>query len=587
MTETQPIYTVVAKGTDTFIVNYKFADEQGMVTGDALPDHIQDQLDVWQKVARKEQQPVPTGLTFSYEVKPGETVNQSLYMRSHGSSVWPWLLYSDDIKVRLAPGTLNRGLFCQVTFSSHLLWMIGPESAIVQAEQMLTDYLGTFFYKQASEIHLCADVVGFDFSRLSLAGEQLPFVSRVTRVSDRPVPPTEQEQEGGLTSKEIEALQEKIDEEIEQECFHLARLITTHRRISTIDFASHASPISAQIYNKSLEIKRHKKEWFEPIWCAHGWDGKAVVWRIEFRLKRSWLRNFQLDDAGTTLSSLAMLWRYLTQEWLRFVDLDQEVGVNISRRPTHLVWEVIGCAYDDLDMLYPIDPVVEEEYRLQLLLEEKPLQVLEHAVMQETLATYNAAHGNDLSEEEQKDRQTQMMTAYQSTTKAWTDKPREEVQASAQERFDSLTKGQQVQILEHLSLLAPFDQVQASLIRRERRMARLERCIAGGIGYMRSAMALMPLDELPGYLGEGVRAGRRMPDRLSSFLWFAQRAYDYDQSKGRVHVEEILKKQMAYGFVTAQQFEEERRLYGVELEPEDRAAIDHLLADMQNGRKEQ
>ena len=100
-------------------------------------------------------------------------------------------------------------------------------------------------------------------------------------------------------------------------------------------------------------------------------------------------------------------------------------------------------------------------------------------------------------------------------------------------------------------------------------------------------VVLMPLDELPGYLGEGVRAGRRMPDRLSSFLWFAQRAYDYDQSKGRVHVEEILKKQMAYGFVTAQQFEEERRLYGVELEPEDRAAIDHLLADMQNGRKEQ
>jgi hypothetical protein len=109
-------------------------------------------------------------------------------------------------------------------------------------------------------------------------------------------------------------------------------------------------------------------------------------------------------------------------------------------------------------------------------------------------------------------------------------------------------------------------------------MTRLKNCIAGGIGYIRAAVALMPLDELPGYLGPDVRAGRRFPDLLSSFLWFAQQARDYDHTKGRSHVEEVLKKRLAYGLLTAEVLEEERRLYGVELEPEDVGAIDQALS---------
>src|SRR5215475_862361 len=92
-------YHITLAGVDTFIVNYKYANEQGILTGDSLPDHIQDELDAWQKTARKEQTPIPTSLTFSYDIRPEETVNQTLFIRSHGSSVWSWMLYSDDVLV--------------------------------------------------------------------------------------------------------------------------------------------------------------------------------------------------------------------------------------------------------------------------------------------------------------------------------------------------------------------------------------------------------------------------------------------------------------------------------------------------------
>ena len=54
----------VAVGPDTFMVNYKFVDEEGKLTGESLPDPIVDQLDSWQKGARKEHVSIPTSLIF-------------------------------------------------------------------------------------------------------------------------------------------------------------------------------------------------------------------------------------------------------------------------------------------------------------------------------------------------------------------------------------------------------------------------------------------------------------------------------------------------------------------------------------------
>jgi hypothetical protein len=129
-----------------------------------------------------------------------------------------------------------------------------------------------------------------------------------------------------------------------------------------------------------------------------------------------------------------------------------------------------------------------------------------------------------------------------------------------------------------------FAQVRISLVKRTRRMAQLKSCIASGLGYLRSAAALMPLDELPGYLGPDIPASRILPDLLSTAIWFVDKAQDYDHKKGRVHAEEVLKKRLGYGYITAQQVEEERRLHGVELAKEDWVGIDRMRKALRHSR---
>ena len=126
MSETKP--TIINAGIDTLLVNYKFVGENDKPNGESLPEPIIDQLNEWQALARRERDVVATDLLFKY-TESGEPCEQSLLMRPHGSGVWSWLVYSDDLKLSLSYGNMNGGVFCQARFSAHLLWAIGPESA--------------------------------------------------------------------------------------------------------------------------------------------------------------------------------------------------------------------------------------------------------------------------------------------------------------------------------------------------------------------------------------------------------------------------------------------------------------------------
>jgi len=470
--------TIINAGVDTLLVNYKFAGEDDKPNGSSLPEHIITKLDEWQAIARKEHDVTATDLLFSYTVG-SDHYEQSLLMRPHGSGIWSWLVYSDDIKLSLSYGTMNGGVFCQARFSAHLLWSIGPEAALVALDSMLYDFIGSMVYQQASEIHLCADVQGWD---MSLLDWQNGFISRVVRIRERPELPTEQEQEGGLSPSDIRKLEASIQHNIHNtDAPAYPMVTTTHRKIATLDFGSHGSNISCQIYNKSAEIKVHKKEWFEPIWSVNDlYNPDLVVWRIEFRIKRKFLATFHLNEAFSVLAQLELLWKYCTEEWLRYVDLSTSSDTNKSRLPTHPAWEVIQSAYSS-----------------------------------------------------------------------------------------------------HDATITDIPPTQASLIKQTRTMARRKACIAGAVGYMRSAVALAG-DEVggarPGASAEEQQAV--IPDLLASLIWFFSEVQHYDDKKNRVHVEEILKKRLAYNFITAQELEHQRAHYGVALSGSDWSELERTLEDL-------
>lgn len=574
---------IVNHGADTVMVNYKFAGEDGKPNGESLSQEVIAQLDEWQAIARKHHEAMPTPLTYR---------GQTLFIRPHGSGVWSWLLYSDDVKLSLAHGTLNKGLFCQARPSAYVLWMSGPHAALAEVDRTLATLIGEQVYHQMSELHLCVDMCGFDFSSLDW---QTCFVSRVVTIRERPDVPTEVEQEGGLSPRDVRTVEADIEQQ-RQEGLHVPFPTTVHRRLATLDFGSHGSNISAQLYNKSLEVKKHRKEWMYPIWCANGWDGESVVWRWEFRLKRKFLAEFEQNEAERVLNNLEALWQYATCNWLRMIDTAAPCqDSNRSRLPLHPVWKVIQDAY-----------VVEQETgatrssegeawaREQVVLEEKPLLVLERAAMA-SLET-RLVEQCILTEEDmriclsqmnpsslarlwlvvdwltllcEKASQTVLVNEGVAVRASMQDEPQEVIRSLAQEVLDGLPSQRRTQLIAALSP-EPFHEVQAVLVKRERTMAKRQACLAGLVGYLRSFVAW-----------SGNDLGTVPPDLLTCLLWVFAHIQAYDEQKGRSHREEVLKKQLVYGFVTAAYLDQERKEHGVDLLDVDRVAIQAHLDQLQ------
>jgi hypothetical protein len=97
-----------------------------------------------------------------------------------------------------------------------------------------------------------------------------------------------------------------------------------------------------RIYNKSLEVKKSRKEWFYELWKRGGWDEAAVVTRVEFQLGRDLLHEFEVATLESLEERLGDIFRYLTQDW--FTLRERTEDENKSRWPVTPFWaEVQGA----------------------------------------------------------------------------------------------------------------------------------------------------------------------------------------------------------------------------------------------------
>ncbi|WP_051640642.1 hypothetical protein [Thiomicrorhabdus sp. Milos-T2] len=130
-------------------------------------------------------------------------------------------------------------------------------------------------------------------------------------------------------------------------------------RASQIDrFHQHKRPsgwrigkgvVMGRLYNKTLEIVKSKKDYLKPIWEAQGWDGKTDVWRMEFQMKREFLKNVGLMNPYQINELSPALWKYATTKWLQLVN--PTTDSNESRWPINDAWKDISdsCTNSDCD----------------------------------------------------------------------------------------------------------------------------------------------------------------------------------------------------------------------------------------------
>lgn len=335
-------YHVLLAGVDTLVLNVRYADENNRPVKRELADELVEQFDLWQKEARQEESTVPSPLCF---------VGEMLLMHPHGAGKgqWKWLLNCPAFNLCISRGRLN-GIIAQVRLSSQYLWSSqfdGKQDiavAMVEVFTFLHDVFGPALHFQVSEVHLCADMIGWDVASCEW---QDTFLSRARRRVDRAAAPPETVAVGSA-----------------------AVAVISGRKLATLEFGSHGSPLSCVIYNKSLEIRQklQKKVWFHDLWQwvqredgSAVWDGETDVWRIEFRFKREALHELKeegvfhgIENADDLPERLEALWIYaaghpgvaadgLPDGWLRYTIPSSDT--NMARWPVHPAWLVLQAAY--------------------------------------------------------------------------------------------------------------------------------------------------------------------------------------------------------------------------------------------------
>lgn len=101
----------------------------------------------------------------------------------------------------------------------------------------------------------------------------------------------------------------------------------THRVVSGVDIGSRRSEsLFLRCYNKFIEARATKKEWFFSIWEKAGLNIRKV-WNIEFQINREFFADFTLGEGRTkrkldtveeVLIDTPAIWYYLTNDWVTY-----------------------------------------------------------------------------------------------------------------------------------------------------------------------------------------------------------------------------------------------------------------------------
>ena len=110
-------------------------------------------------------------------ISPWSFLGVSLFVEPHGAGQqWRWLLTSRLLTLMVSRGTFN-DLVARVRFSSEFLWTEAwTGDALSKVHGFLISIFGEHIHLQVSEVHLCADLVGYDFSQVNYEAH---FVTRV------------------------------------------------------------------------------------------------------------------------------------------------------------------------------------------------------------------------------------------------------------------------------------------------------------------------------------------------------------------------------------------------------------------------
>lgn len=93
-----------------------------------------------------------------------------------------------------------------------------------------------------------------------------------------------------------------------------------------------------RLYDKTAQITC-EQDYLKEFWRKAGWVERQKIWRAEFQLRRSCLKQFSINTISDFLSHINEVWKYCTTRWARLAIPDNTI--NRTRLQTHPLWQEI------------------------------------------------------------------------------------------------------------------------------------------------------------------------------------------------------------------------------------------------------
>lgn len=252
--------TIIARGIDTLVVGYSMKGE--------ISEQYLDLLEISKDLAGNKD--------FGNGEFPIEIGDDSFIILPFGHKGYEWIIKNDDIQMNVCRSWSEGKIMPEVmvTYRAAFLWREGIQRCTSKVYNIISK-LGEIIEEKVSRCDLCCDT-----------REPLPQVA--------------------LTDRCIQGRMRRKSNYV---------ALSNATGLTPTGYTLGKGAIMARLYDKVQEIQLSKKPWMESVWSKGGWLQKDPVTRVEFQLRRDFLKDFNINSINSLIIALPDIWHYATTKW--------------------------------------------------------------------------------------------------------------------------------------------------------------------------------------------------------------------------------------------------------------------------------
>jgi len=125
------------------------------------------------------------------------------------------------------------------------------------------------------------------------------------------------------------------------------RIVGNTNRLETAYWGNYkGGMVWGKIYDKTLSARKNNDTDIEDLWIANGWNKDKVVVRVEFSMRRGFIKELNggnFVSLSGFIEGMNTIWDYFSTKWLRLVEEKKKNNIQLSVNTPF--WECVSKSF--------------------------------------------------------------------------------------------------------------------------------------------------------------------------------------------------------------------------------------------------